>query len=124
MGEVLIGVHKEIHFLQKSSEIAGELLHRLWRKISSSNISRRKKCQLVGNFRNNAAEWQQKEAPVNVIVDDFWKDAEGVAIPYEVYRLGNDKGWVNLGINKDTADFDVQSIRNWRYKRGSTITAT
>ncbi len=77
-----------------------------------------KKRELVGNFKNNGAEWQKKGGPVDVNAYDFLTDAEGVAIPYGIYDMANNKGWVNVGINKDTAEFAVQSIRNWWYKMG------
>jgi transposase len=77
-----------------------------------------KKRELVGNFRNNGAEWRAKGSPIDVNAYDFLTDAEGVAIPYGIYDMGTNKGWVNVGITKDTAEFAVQSIRNWWYKMG------
>jgi hypothetical protein len=77
-----------------------------------------KKRELVGNFKNSGTEWHKKGAPVDVNAYDFLTDAEGVAIPYGIYDLGNNKGWVNVGITKDTAEFAVQSIGNWWYKMG------
>ena len=77
-----------------------------------------KKKELVGNFKNNGLEWQQKGEPVDVNAYDFLSDAQGSAIPYGIYDIGIDKGWVNVGITKDTAEFAVQSIRNWWYKMG------
>lgn len=77
-----------------------------------------KKRELVGNFKNNGTEWYQKKSPLKVNAYDFLSDAEGVAIPYGVYDMGINKGWVNVGITKDTAEFAVQSIRNWWYKMG------
>jgi transposase len=77
-----------------------------------------KKRELVGNFKNNGSEWSPKGTPVAVNAYDFLTDAEGVAIPYGIYDLKENKGWVNVGITKDTAEFAVQSIRNWWYKMG------
>ncbi len=77
-----------------------------------------KKRELIGNFKNNGTEWSQKNSPLMVNAYDFLTDAEGVAIPYGIYDMGNNKGWVNVGITKDTAEFAVQSIRNWWYKMG------
>ena len=77
-----------------------------------------KKRELVGNFKNNGVEWQPQGDPVAVNAYDFLTDAQGVAIPYGVYDIGINKGWVNIGITKDTAEFAVQSIRNWWYKMG------
>ena len=77
-----------------------------------------KKREIVGNYKNNGAEWNQKNPPLNVNTYDFLTDAMGVAIPYGVYDMKNNNGWVNIGITKDTAEFAVQSIRNWWYKMG------
>ncbi len=77
-----------------------------------------KKRELVGNFKNNGTEWGQKNSPLKVNAYDFLTDAKGVAIPYGIYDMDINKGWVNVGITKDTAEFAVQSIRNWWYKMG------
>lgn len=77
-----------------------------------------KKKELVGNFKNHGKEWHQKATPLKVNAYDFLTDSQGVAIPYGVYDMGINKGWVNVGITKDTAEFAVQSIRNWWYKMG------
>lgn len=77
-----------------------------------------KKRELVGNYKNNGTDWFPSGCPINVNAYDFLTDAEGVAIPYGVYDMGLNKGWVNVGITKDTAEFAVQSIRNWWYKMG------
>jgi len=77
-----------------------------------------KKRELVGNFENQGVEWHPKGQPESVNAYDFLTEAEGVAIPYGVYDLKENIGWVNVGITKDTAEFAVQSIRNWWYKMG------
>jgi hypothetical protein len=77
-----------------------------------------KKRELVGNFENKGVEWYPKEQPESVNAYDFLSEADGVAIPYGVYDLKENIGWVNVGITKDTAEFAVQSIRNWWYKMG------
>lgn len=77
-----------------------------------------KKRELIGNFKNIGADWRPKNSPVEVNAYDFLTDAEGVAIPYGIYDIGINKGWVNVGITKDTAEFAVQSISNWWYKMG------
>ena len=77
-----------------------------------------KKRELVGNYKNNGTEWSQKNSPLKVNAYDFLTDAKGVAIPYGIYDMDINKGWVNIGITKDTAEFAVQSIRNWWYKMG------
>ncbi len=77
-----------------------------------------KKKELVGNFKNSGQEWQEKGSPIAVNAYDFPTQAEGKATPYGIYDMTSNKGWVNVGISKDTAEFAVQSIRNWWYKMG------
>ena len=72
-----------------------------------------KKKELVGDFQNAGREWRPKGEPELGRVHDF-KDRElGKAIPYGVYDLANDEGWVQVGIDHDTAAFAVNSIRSW-----------
>jgi transposase len=72
-----------------------------------------KKKELVGDFKNAGREWHLKGKPELVRVHDF-KDKElGKAIPYGVYDLRLDEGYVNVGIDHDTAAFAVSSIRAW-----------
>ena len=77
-----------------------------------------KKRELVGNFKNEGVEWHPSGEAVNVNAYDFLSEADGVAVPYGVYDIKENIGWVNVGITKDTAEFAVQSIRNWWYKMG------
>jgi transposase len=77
-----------------------------------------KKKELIGNFANKGKEWHPEGAPEEVNAYDFLTDAQGVAIPYGVYDISENTGWVNVGITKDTAEFAVQTIRNWWYKMG------
>lgn len=77
-----------------------------------------KKKELIGNFKNNGKEWRQKRNPEKTKVYDFPSDAKGKVTPYGVYDITNNKGWVSVGIDKDTSEFAVQSIRNWWYKMG------
>jgi len=79
-----------------------------------------KKKELIGNFKNNGKEWHPKGKPRETKVYDFPSDAEGKVTPYGVYDITNNKGWVSVGIDKDTSEFAVQSIRNWWYKMGKT----
>lgn len=72
-----------------------------------------KKKELVGDFKNAGREWRPKGEPELVRVHDF-KDPElGKAIPYGIYDLANDEGWMQIGIDHDTAAFAVNSIRGW-----------
>jgi len=77
-----------------------------------------KKRELVGDFKNGGREWQPKGSPERVRTHDF-KDKElGVAIPYGVYDQTQNNGWVNVGIDRNTAEFAVESIRRWWRKMG------
>jgi len=72
-----------------------------------------KKKELVGDFANGGREWRPRGEPEEVRVHDF-KDKElGKAIPYGVYDMIHDEGWVSVGIDHDTAEFAAQSIRRW-----------
>jgi len=72
-----------------------------------------KKKELVGDFKAGGRELRPKGSPIPVRVHDF-KDPElGKAIPYGVYDLAADEGWVSVGIDSDTAQFSVASIRGW-----------
>jgi hypothetical protein len=72
-----------------------------------------KKKELVGEFTNRGREWQPVGAPVLVNVHDFPDTAVGKAIPYGVYDLTNNSGWVSVGVDHDTPLFAVNSIRSW-----------
>jgi hypothetical protein len=72
-----------------------------------------KKRELVGDFKNAGREWEPAGEPVEVGVHDFPGDAVGVALPYGVYDMGANTGWVNVGTDHDTACFAVESIRRW-----------
>lgn len=72
-----------------------------------------KKKELVGNFKNVGREWRPKGTPEQVNVYDFLSGAKGRATPYGVYDIGKDEGWVNVGADKDTSVFAVESIRRW-----------
>jgi hypothetical protein len=75
-----------------------------------------KKKELVGAFKNAGREWQPSGEPVPVRVHDFVDDTLGKVIPYGVYDVGRNTGWVNVGIDHDTPAFAVESIaRWWRY---------
>lgn len=76
-----------------------------------------KKKELVGEFKNAGREWRPKGQPQRVNVHDFRDDSVGVlggkAIPYGVYDLARNDGWVSVGVDHDTPPFAVQSIRAW-----------
>jgi hypothetical protein len=72
-----------------------------------------KKKELVGDFKNGGREWRTKGTPEDVRVHDFADKQLGKAIPYGVYDLASNEGWVSVGITHDTAQFAVASIRRW-----------
>ena len=72
-----------------------------------------KKKELVGDFKNAGREWRPQGEPEDVRVHDFVIKELGRAVPYGVYDLAANTGWVNVGIDNDTAAFAVQTIRRW-----------
>ena len=77
-----------------------------------------KKKELVGDFKNPGREWRPKGTPERARVHDFIIPGQGKAIPYGVYDLTRDEGWVSVGIDHDTASFAMNAIRNWWKKMG------
>ena len=77
-----------------------------------------KKKELVGDFKSVGREWQRQGEPVPVRVHDFLDAELGKAIPYGVYDLLRNEGWVNVGVDHDTAEFAVESIRRWWTRMG------
>ena len=72
-----------------------------------------KKKENVGNFRNGGAEWAPAGQPERVSVHDFADEELGKAVPYGIYDLTANTGWVNVGTDHDTGAFAVASIRSW-----------
>ena len=72
-----------------------------------------KKKELVGEFKNGGREWRPKGEPVRVGTHDFPDRELGKAVPYGIYDLAANTGWVNVGTDHDTAAFAVESIRRW-----------
>ena len=72
-----------------------------------------KKKELVGNFKNNGRKWMKKGKAEIVNVYDFESLAEGRAIPYGIYEVLRNNGFVNVGISRDTSEFAVESIKQW-----------
>ena len=77
-----------------------------------------KKKELVGDFKNGGREWRPHGHPAAVRVHDFLDPTLGKAIPYGVYDLLNNQGWVSVGIAHDTAEFAVHTIRLWWQRMG------
>jgi len=80
-----------------------------------------KKKELVGNFKNAGRTWRPKGKPEPVRVHDFLIPEQGKAIPYGVYDLTRNAGWVSVGVDHDTASFAVRTIERWWNKMGSPI---
>jgi hypothetical protein len=78
-----------------------------------------KKKELVGEFKNPGQEWQPKGEPEKVKVHDFPEKKLGKAIPYGVYDMARNEGWVSVGIDHDTAQFAAASIGRWWREMGS-----
>ena len=79
-----------------------------------------KKKELVGEFANKGREWSPKGSPVAVNVHDFPSLGDGRAVPYGIYDVGRNEGYVSVGVSKDTSEFAVESIRKWWSTLGLT----
>jgi hypothetical protein len=77
-----------------------------------------KKKELVGDFKNGGREYRQRGRPHKVRVHDFEDPELGKAVPYGVYDLQNNEGWVSVGIDHDTAEFAANTIRRWWQRMG------
>lgn len=77
-----------------------------------------KKKENIGEFKNNGREYSKKGKPVEVDSHDFLDKKLGKVVPYGIYDIGKNKGWVSVGISSDTAEFAVNAIRTWWYKMG------
>jgi len=80
-----------------------------------------KKKELVGDFANKGREWQPMSEPVPVRVHDFIDKDLGKVIPYGVYDLARNEGWVNVGVDHDTPEFAVASIARWWSQMGRKV---
>jgi hypothetical protein len=90
---------------------------RLRREQPAVSVDTKKK-ELVGDFKNNGREWHLAGRPPEVRMHDFADKALGKVIPYGVYDILNDQGWVSVGIDHDTAQFATHSIRSWWARMG------
>ena len=77
-----------------------------------------KKKELVGDYKNGGREWQPKGQPEEVRVHDFPDPKLGKAIPYGVYDVTANRGWVSVGVDHDTAEFAVATLRRWWDRMG------
>ncbi|MBA2637354.1 MAG: ISAzo13 family transposase, partial [Solirubrobacterales bacterium] len=90
-----------------------------------------KKKELIGDFKNAGREWRPASQPVEVRTHDFQDPVLGKAIPYGIYDVAHDEGWVSVGIDHDTAQFAVAAIHGWwehlgqqRFPNARTLTIT
>jgi hypothetical protein len=78
-----------------------------------------KKRELIGNFKQAGRTWRQK--PLDVLEYDYPNDADGIAIPYGIYDVGRDRGFVVLGVAHQTPEFVIAAIRTWWLREGRRI---
>jgi len=97
--------------------INGRVKHFLKRRQPAISVDTKKK-ELVGDFKNGGREYQPKGRPEEVRVHDFVDKELGKAIPYGVYDLKNNEGWVSVGIDHDTAEFAANTILRWWREMG------
>jgi transposase len=77
-----------------------------------------KKKENIGNYKNNGQEFSKKATPTKVNGHDFPDKKLGKVVPYGIYDIGKNKGWVSVGISSDTAEFAVNAVRTWWYNYG------
>ena len=82
---------------------------------SAGHFRRYQKKELIGNYRNGGTDYQPKGEPRRVKVHDFQDKELGKVVPYGVYDITDNSGWVSVGINHDTAEFAVAAIRRLRF---------
>jgi len=99
------------------AHIAGQVAARLEAGQPAISVDSKKK-ELVGNFKNGGREWRPQGPPTAVNVHDFPDPNRGKAIPYGVYDLARNQGWVSVGVDHDTATFAVTTIRRWWREMG------
>ncbi len=80
-----------------------------------------KKKEIIGNYKKSGREREPKGRPRRVKAKDFPDKELGKVAPYGVYDLAANEGWVNVGIDHDTAEFAVESIRRWWYRMGREV---
>ncbi len=100
-------------------EYISTLVHRFQHRGQPAISVDTKKKELVGDFKNAGRTWRREGEPEEVRVHDFQDPVLGKAIPYGVYDLANNQGWVSVGIDHDTAQFATNSIRRWWREMGS-----
>jgi hypothetical protein len=99
------------------NRLTKRFLRQRWPVISVDT----KKKELVGKYKRAGREWQPQGQPEEVLVHDFIDPTLGKAIPYGVYDVVRDLGWVNVGTDHDTASFAAESIRRWWRAMGEPL---
>lgn len=80
-----------------------------------------KKKETVGNYANRGKELRPAQSPERVLTHDFEDPDVGKAVPYGVYDIAENEAWVSVGINHDTAEFSVETVRTWWYEMGKPL---
>lgn len=102
-------------------ELINERVKQMQRKNMPCISVDTKKKEMIGNYKNSGQEYQPKGKPIEVNGHDFPDPRLGKVVPYGIYDIGQNKGWVSVGISSDTAQFAVNTIRTWWYKDGQSI---
>ena len=97
---------------EQFERISRKVQHRISRGQPAISVDCKKK-ELVGDFKNSGREWHPRGQPEEVRVHDFKIKELGKAIPYGVYDLHQNMGWVTVGVSHETATFAVATIRRW-----------
>jgi DNA-binding MarR family transcriptional regulator len=131
--DLLAGLHYSLQSIRKTREgshhpdrdaqfhhIAKEVARYQRRRQPVISVDTKKK-ELIGDFKNAGREWQPKGHPEEARVHDFIDPELGKVNPYGVYDLTANEGWVSVGIDHDTAEFAVQSIRRWWLEMGRPV---
>jgi len=95
------------------TRIERRVIARFQRRVQPDISVDTKKKELVGDFKNAGRELRRKGRPAKVRVHDFVIPSKGRAVPYGVYDIAANQGWVSVGVDHDTAAFAVESIRRW-----------
>jgi hypothetical protein len=109
-------------------EDRNEQFEYIYKNIKESQMRRQpsisvdtKKKEIVGNYKNSGKDWSPVKEPERVNAHDFENPKLGKAIPFGVYDIAENQGWVSIGIDHDTSQFAVSSIRNWWFEMGAGV---
>lgn len=132
VGQLLASLHYSLQSTRKRMEgkthpdrdaqfkfINGKVIDFQSRKQPVISVDAKKK-ELIGRFANSGQEYQPTGKPEEVETYDFPSMADGKGIPYGIYDMTRNQGWVSVGTDHDTAQFAVHSIRQWWYQMGRT----